>query len=58
MQDKFDLIVIPGGAKGAETMAGSSVVQHLVRRYIQEGKYVGMICAGASSNYMCARQSN
>ena len=45
-QDKYDLLVIPGGAKGAETMSQSSPVQHLVRRYIQEGKYVGMICAG------------
>lgn len=47
LQDKYDLLVIPGGAKGAETMAGSGPVQHLVRRYLEEGKYVGMVCAGA-----------
>ena len=45
-QDKYDLLVIPGGAKGAETMSKSPVVQELVRRYIRERKFVGMICAG------------
>ncbi|KAL4254364.1 Class I glutamine amidotransferase-like protein [Abortiporus biennis] len=45
--DKYDLLVIPGGAKGAETISSSSPVQHLVREYIKEGKFVGMICAGS-----------
>ncbi|KAI0084726.1 DJ-1 [Irpex rosettiformis] len=45
--DKFDLLVIPGGAKGAETISSSSPVQHLVRRYLEEGKFVGMVCAGS-----------
>lgn len=45
--DKYDLLVIPGGAKGAETMSKSPAVQELVRRYIQERKFVGMICAGS-----------
>ncbi|KAK7683479.1 hypothetical protein QCA50_013313 [Cerrena zonata] len=45
--DKYDLLVIPGGAKGAETMSTSSPVQHLVREYLREGKHVGMICAGS-----------
>ncbi|TFK91634.1 DJ-1 [Polyporus arcularius HHB13444] len=45
--DKYDLLVIPGGAKGAETISGSSPVQHLVRRYLEDGKFVGMICAGS-----------
>lgn len=46
LKDKYDLIVIPGGAKGAETISSSSPVQHLVRRFLDEGKFVGMICAG------------
>ncbi|OBZ77404.1 Glutathione-independent glyoxalase DJR-1.1 [Grifola frondosa] len=46
-QDNFDLLVIPGGAKGAETMASSSPVQHFVREYLERGKFVGMICAGS-----------
>ncbi|KAI0702049.1 DJ-1 [Cerioporus squamosus] len=45
--DKYDLLVIPGGAKGAETISGNSPVQHLVRRYLEDGKFVGMICAGS-----------
>ena len=48
-QDKYDLLVIPGGAKGAETMSKSPAVQELVRRYIKERKFVGMICAGVFS---------
>ncbi|KAH9835268.1 DJ-1 [Rhodofomes roseus] len=43
----YDLLVIPGGAKGAETIATNSPVQHLVREYLKENKYVGMICAGS-----------
>ncbi|KZT70473.1 DJ-1 protein [Daedalea quercina L-15889] len=43
----YDLLVIPGGAKGAETIVTNSPVQHLVRAYMQENKYVGMICAGS-----------
>lgn len=45
-QDNFDLLIIPGGAKGAETLSKDSRVQHLIREYIKTGKYVGMICAG------------
>ncbi|KZT10281.1 DJ-1 [Laetiporus sulphureus 93-53] len=45
--DHYDLLVIPGGAKGAETISSSSPVQSLVRAYLKEGKYVGMICAGS-----------
>ena len=48
VQDKFDLLVIPGGAKGAETISTNSPVQHLVRQFLDEGKFVGMICAGMS----------
>ncbi|KAL1661834.1 class I glutamine amidotransferase-like protein [Schizophyllum commune] len=45
--DKFDLLVVPGGAKGAETISQNSAVQELIRKYIDAGKYVGMICAGS-----------
>jgi putative intracellular protease/amidase len=47
-QDKFDVLVIPGGAKGAETMSTSSAIQDLVREYIKKKKFVAMICAGLS----------
>ena len=45
-QDNFDLLIIPGGAKGSETLSQSSHVQRLIREYIKANKYVGMICAG------------
>ncbi|KAH9926741.1 DJ-1 [Fomitopsis serialis] len=45
--EEYDLFVIPGGAKGAETIASHPRVQYLVRVYLQEKKFVGMICAGS-----------
>ncbi|PPR07501.1 hypothetical protein CVT26_013470 [Gymnopilus dilepis] len=45
--DLYDLLVIPGGAKGAETMSKHPSVQELIRRYIERNKLVGMICAGS-----------
>jgi protein DJ-1 len=52
--DKFDALVVPGGVKGAETIAENSPVQHLVREYYEKGKIVGMICAGVCG-WRCAR---
>ncbi|KAF5348439.1 hypothetical protein D9757_012781 [Collybiopsis confluens] len=49
--DKFDALVVPGGAKGAETISQNSAVQKLVRDYLAEGKLVGMICAGMPDGY-------
>jgi len=43
----YDALVIPGGAKGAETMSKSAAVQGLVREFLAQGKIVGMICAGS-----------
>jgi putative intracellular protease/amidase len=45
-QDRFELLVIPGGAKGAETLSKNPHVQRLIQGYIAADKYVGMICAG------------
>ena len=44
-----DLLVIPGGAKGAETISKDSRVKKLVRFYLSQNKHVGMICAGMPS---------
>jgi protein DJ-1 len=41
----FDLLVLPGGAKGAETLAASPVVQTLLREQERAGRYIGAICA-------------
>ncbi|KAJ3711239.1 class I glutamine amidotransferase-like protein [Lentinula guzmanii] len=45
--DKFDALIIPGGAKGAETISKNTSVQALVREYLSKEKLVGMICAGS-----------
>ncbi|KAI0938605.1 hypothetical protein AcV5_000246 [Taiwanofungus camphoratus] len=45
--DNFDLLVIPGGAQGADTISKNSHVQHLVRAYLDHDNLVAMICAGA-----------
>lgn len=52
--DKHDLLVIPGGAVGAATISTNPAVQQLIRDYIDNGKYVGMICAGS----LAAKTSN
>lgn len=46
LQGEYDAIIVPGGAKGAETMSQSPFVQTLVKGFYDQGKYVGMICAG------------
>ncbi|KAJ7023562.1 class I glutamine amidotransferase-like protein [Mycena alexandri] len=44
----YDVLVIPGGAKGAETMSTNTAVQALVREFLgKDDKIVGMICAGS-----------
>ena len=48
IKGEYDAIVVPGGAKGAETMSQSPLVQLLVKSFYEQGKYVGMICAGTT----------
>ena len=48
LKGDYDAIIIPGGAKGAETMSQSPLVQSLVKGFYEQGKYVGMICAGTT----------
>jgi hypothetical protein len=48
IQDKYDILVVPGGAQGAATISNSAPVQDLVREFIKDDKIVGMICAGTS----------
>ncbi|KAF7312976.1 DJ-1 protein [Mycena kentingensis (nom. inval.)] len=43
----YDALVIPGGAKGADTISSNLQVQKLVREFLDAGKVVGMICAGS-----------
>ena len=41
----FDLIVLPGGADGAKTLAHSETVQALLKRQETEGRHIAAICA-------------
>ncbi|KAJ6537383.1 class I glutamine amidotransferase-like protein [Mycena vulgaris] len=43
----YDALIIPGGAKGADTMSKNEGVQELVREFLAQDKIVGMICAGS-----------
>ncbi|KAL9709238.1 hypothetical protein Ac2012v2_007592 [Leucoagaricus gongylophorus] len=46
--DKYDLLVVPGGLKGARTMSTTSTgIPELTKEYLDKGKYVGLICAGS-----------
>lgn len=45
-----DLLVVPGGAKGAETISQNVVVQRLLSKQYQTKKLIGMICAGMYSD--------
>lgn len=42
----FDALVVPGGAKGAETLSKNQMVQTYVAEFFVQKKLVGMICAG------------
>lgn len=44
---QYDALIIPGGAKGAETIAGNQDVQKLIAAMYAEGKVIGCICAGS-----------
>ncbi|KAK4047530.1 hypothetical protein OIV83_005317 [Microbotryomycetes sp. JL201] len=46
-KDDFDAVIIPGGAKGAERLSKDKGVQQLIRQFYDQGKLVGMICAGS-----------
>ena len=44
---EYDAIVVPGGAKGAETIAANPDVQELLAAAYAKGKVVAAICAGS-----------
>ena len=42
----FDLLVIPGGSSGTDHLAGDQRVLEVIRRFVQNERWVGAICAG------------
>ncbi len=44
-QAPFDLVVLPGGAAGAEALAATPAIHQLLRGQESEGRAIGAICA-------------
>jgi protein DJ-1 len=44
-----DILILPGGAQGAETFCSSGDVQHLIRAYRDSGRWVAFICAATTA---------
>ncbi|HEY3198435.1 MAG TPA: DJ-1 family glyoxalase III [Nitrospirales bacterium] len=56
----FDMIVLPGGLKGAQTLQKDPHVARLLRDAQKEGRYIGAICAApivlAANNMIAGRR--
>lgn len=44
-QDKFDVVVLPGGLGGSKAMADSPLVGEILKRQEKEGRLIAAICA-------------
>ncbi|MBD3258828.1 DJ-1 family protein [candidate division GN15 bacterium] len=44
-EELYDALVIPGGAKNAESLAADELVVKVVRRHVHEGRLVASLCA-------------
>ncbi|MBQ8545720.1 MAG: DJ-1/PfpI family protein [Clostridia bacterium] len=43
--ETFDMIILPGGLPGATNLDDSKVVDHFIRRAVDENKFISAICA-------------
>ena len=43
----YTIAVIPSGAKGTATLSQSAAVQSLLQKFENQGRWVGVICAGS-----------
>lgn len=43
----YDVVILPGGLKGAELLSESQLVGQILKQHEKEGKIVAAICAGA-----------
>lgn len=44
-EQRFDMIVLPGGMPGSEHLASSTVLANMLRKHHEEGRYIAAICA-------------
>ncbi len=44
--DTVDMLFVPGGVPGVVNLANAEVVQHQLKQFKAEGKWIGAICAG------------
>jgi hypothetical protein len=51
------VVIVPGGAKGAETISTNSECLKIVRWQHEAGKLVAMICAGAFLFFILPKDS-
>ena len=58
----IDMIVLPGGAIGAHTLASNKIVQDILKKFKEENKFIAAICAAPyalhtagvlNKNYTC-----
>ena len=47
--EKYDILVLPGGAPGAKTFSNTNEVLQLIASFRDQGKYVAAICAGTTA---------
>src|SRR5690606_36156274 len=45
LQDKFDMVVLPGGGEGADRLEADERIRALLQSMAREGKFVAAICA-------------
>jgi protein DJ-1 len=49
VQGDFDALLLPGGGEGARRLCAAGAVGDWLRRYEQQGRWVGAICAAPSA---------
>jgi 4-methyl-5(b-hydroxyethyl)-thiazole monophosphate biosynthesis len=42
----FDIVILPGGLPGADNLADSPLLNEILQRMTEDGKFVAAICAG------------
>lgn len=45
----YEAVILPGGLKGAQNLAGSAKVKHLLEEQQKSGRFIGAICAAPTA---------